>query len=115
MRRHQTPSSENGHTCSSSLTDGAWMVVVVRESPRERRGSLMVLDSRSVGRVVVQPVMLSVPVVVGRVVVVVVRVRIVVVVVLGLGGLPLRVLFVLHPPVLEPYLHLALGQVQVSR
>lgn len=47
-----------------------------------------------------------------RVVVRVVRAAVVVVVLLLL---PLAVLLVLHPPVLEPDLHLPLGQVQVAR
>lgn len=34
--------------------------------------------------------------------------------VVDLRRLPLRVFLVLHPPVLEPYLHLSLGQVQIS-
>ena len=31
------------------------------------------------------------------------------------GGLPLRVLLALHPPVLEPDLDLSLGQIQIPR
>lgn len=42
-------------------------------------------------------------------------VGIVIVVIRDLGLLPLGVLLVFHPPVLEPYLHLPLGQVEVPR
>lgn len=56
-------------------------------------------------------VVLQVVVMIGKVVLVV-RHR--VVVVLGLTRLPLGVLLVLHPPVLEPDLDLSLGKVEIS-
>lgn len=81
-----------------------------RVSPRERRGSLMVLGGRGVvQRDVVRRV------VVPGVMVVVIRIRVVVVVLRRLRCLPLRILFVLHPSVLKPYLHLSLCQVEITR
>lgn len=80
--------------------------VVERVSPRERRGSLMVLRWRGV---VQRDVVWRV--VVARVVVVIIRIRIIVVVLSGLRCLPLRVLLVLHSSVLKPYFHLSLCQV----
>lgn len=80
------------------------MNVVAEDNPRERRGSLVVLES-TVGRAVVIHHMVRVVV---RSVVVMVSVVIAGVVVVLLGRLALTVLFVLHPPVLEPYFYLAL-------
>lgn len=91
-------------------------VVVAEHNPRERRGSLMVFDGtirRRGGVVVHHMVRMTVGVVVGVVVCVVAR-RVVVILRL-LGRLALVVLFVLHPPVLEPYFHLTLREVEVSR
>lgn len=82
----------------------------------ENHGSLMMftravgvmrLDVVDAGRVVV--------VTGASVVVRVVRLVVVVVVVVGLLRLTLAVLLVLHASVLEPYLDLALGQVQIAR
>lgn len=54
-------------------------------------------------------------VVVPPMVVVVVRIRIVIIVLRRLRRLPLRILLVLHPSILEPYLHLPLCEVQIPR
>lgn len=90
--------------------DLASYTVVKGVSPRERRGSLMVLGWR---RVVQRHVVWCV--VVASVVVVVIRIGVVVVILSRLRRLPLRVLLILHPSILEPYFHLSLGEVQISR
>jgi hypothetical protein len=101
--------------------EGAGAVRAVAErDAREHHGSLMVLG-RAVGVVRLRGHVVDARVAAARVVVapgrpVVVRVvRLTVVVVVLLLGLALAVLLVLHAPVLEPDLHLALGQVQVAR
>lgn len=48
-------------------------------------------------------------------VIVIVRVRIVVIILSGLCSLPLRILLIFHPSVLEPYFDLPFGEVQISR
>lgn len=93
---------------------------MAKDDPREGHGSLMML-SRTVRvvrlrdhvvarglRVTSARMMMTTG---GRVMISVVRAAVVIVILL----LPLAVLLVLHPPVLEPDLHLALGQVQVAR
>lgn len=89
-------------------------MMVAEHNPREGRGSLMVLQRSVGGAVVVNHVMRMSVGVMTRVMVRVVAATVVVVSRL-LCRLPLTVLLVLHPPVLEPYLHLALGQVEVPR
>lgn len=91
-------------------SDLASYTVVKGISPRERRGSLMVLGGR---RVVQRHVVRRV--VVARVVVVVVRVRIVVIILSRLRRLPLRVLLILHSSILKPYFYLSLCEVEVPR
>lgn len=84
--------------------------VVKGVSPRERRGSLMMLRWRGVVQRYVVRCMVMPPVVV-----VVVRIRIVVVILSCLRCLSLRIFLILHPSILEPYFHLSLCQVEVSR
>lgn len=95
--------------CSSGDTMvRRYTMVVLRgeHDPREMRWSLSVVLQRAVGLVVAGHHMV-IPVVA------VVRIgAAVVVVVLGrLRRLPLTVLLVLHPSILEPNFHLALGQI----
>lgn len=84
--------------------------MMAQHDPRERYWSLMVLNA--VGRHMVVLTYHVMPVV-PAVVMVVGVIRVGVVVVRLLRCLPLRVLLVLHPPVLEPDLHLPLRQVEV--
>lgn len=91
--------------------------VVTQHDPGEPRRSLMMLE-RSVRRhVMINNVVLRVHVVMRRrmMPVMVLVVRVGVVIVLRLVGLPLLRLLVLHPPILEPDLHLSLGEVEVAR
>ena len=89
---------------------------MAQNNPGKGHRSLMVLQA-AVGRdVVVDHVVLGVYVVRGVVVrpVVVLVVGGGVVIILLLRRLPLRILLVLHPPILEPDLHLPLRQVEVA-
>lgn len=84
------------------------VVMMTEDDPRERRWSLMMLDG-PVGRVMtdhLMSLMMSVMIRIVGVAVVVVR---------SLSCLTLTRLLVLHPPILKPYLHLSLGQIQIPR
>lgn len=94
------------------------MVVMTEHDSRECYGSLVMFDGIcAVGRhvVVLRNYVVLTVAVVSAVVMVVLVVRRRVVVVLLLGSLSLRVLLVLHPPILEPYFDLAFGEVQIAR
>lgn len=100
-----------------SLSQLGGQPVVTQHDPGEPRRSLMMLE-RSVRRhVMINNVVLRVHVVMRRrmMPVMVLVVRVGVVIVLRLVGLPLLRLLVLHPPILEPDLHLSLGEVEVAR
>lgn len=113
-----------GPSPGAAVRGAVAVMMMAEDDPREGHGSLMML--RGTVRVVRlrdhvvtrRRRMRGARMVVAtgrRVVIRVVGAAVVVVVVVLLLRLPLAVLLVLHPTILEPDLHLALGQVQVAR
>lgn len=90
---------------------GQMVMVVAQDNAGKGHRSLMVLEGPVGRHVVVQRMVLRMYMMAGMVVrtvmVLIIGSRIVVILLLSL--LPLRVLLVLHPPILEPDFHLSLG------